>query len=293
MQSLVTISPFQCRMWAFHDRLDTQITEASCRAEIESFSKHGQLVPVLGRALRGDLNYKVELIYGARRLFVARHINKPLLVELKDVSDREGIIAMDIENRQRTDISPYERGLSYLRWVQAGHFHSQDEVARALKLSASQVSRLLKLARLPSVVVGAFANPAEICEAWGLDLAEALEDPQRRPQMLQKARTIAAAEARPVAREIYRQLLTAAVPGRKPKVRRRDEIIKGSNGERLFRVRYQSNSVALLLAADKVSASSLKRICEAISGVLQTANAQSVVCTRHHRTESTVGNGAS
>src|SRR5262245_61544618 len=121
MKCIVAVNPFECRLWDLHDRLESQLTEKSCTAEIESFGKHGQLVPALGRPLTQDPTYKVELIYGARRLFVARHINSPLLVEIREMTNREAIVAMDIENRQRTDISAYERGLSYARWLRTGH----------------------------------------------------------------------------------------------------------------------------------------------------------------------------
>jgi ParB/RepB/Spo0J family partition protein len=134
---IVSVSPFRCRMW-----------------EIESFSRHGQLVAALGRPLRKDPDYDVELIFGARRLFVARHLNQPLLVELREMSGREAITAMDIENRHRADISPYERGLSYARWLRAGFFACQEDIARALKVSCSHVSRLLKIARLSSPIPG-------------------------------------------------------------------------------------------------------------------------------------------
>jgi len=133
-------------MWALHDRLEQYVTEGSCRGEIDSILKHGQQSPVLGRRVLDDHNYDVELIYGARRLFVARHVNKQIAVDLRDLSDHDAIIAMDIENRLRKDISPYERALSYARWLRTNHFGSQDEIVHALKVSASQVSRLLKLA---------------------------------------------------------------------------------------------------------------------------------------------------
>ncbi len=165
---VVSVNPFRCRLWVLHDRLEEHVTEETCKAEIESFLSRGQLVPALGRALRGDPDYDVELIYGARRLFVARHVNKPLMVELQELTDHEAILAMHIENRQRLDISPYERGLSYVSWLRAGHFASQGELARALGISTSQVSRLCRLAGLPAVVVDAFRNPAEIREEWGL-----------------------------------------------------------------------------------------------------------------------------
>ena len=269
MRKIVSVSPFRCRMWDLHDRFDAHVTEESCRAEIDSFERHGQLVPALGRPLRGDPDYEVELIYGARRLFVARHINKPLLVEVKEISDREAVIAMDIENRQRTDISPYERGISYARSLRSGHFSSQDDMARALRVSSSQVSRLLRLARLPSVVVNAFASPLDICEGWGLDLIEALDDPHRRQRTLQKARVTAALVPRPPAREVYRSLLAATAHGRKPKARAQDEVVKDCDGTPLFRISQRSNSVALLLPVEKLSSKTIDSIRHAVTNILQ------------------------
>src|SRR5688572_27296988 len=97
MRTTISADPFKCRVWNLHDRFTSEVNEQTCRAEIDSFSMHGQLVPVLGRRLTDDPDHEIELIYGARRLFAARHLKMPLLVELRDVSDREGLIAMDIE----------------------------------------------------------------------------------------------------------------------------------------------------------------------------------------------------
>ena len=160
MRKLLSVNPFRACMWSLHDRCDRHVNEQTCRAEIESFETRGQLVPALGRPLRDDPDHDVELIYGARRLFVARHLNRSLLVDVREMSDREAIVAMDVENRQRTDISSYERGVSYARWLRNGHFGSQEDIARALRISSSQVSRLLRLAKLPSVILGAFTSPA-------------------------------------------------------------------------------------------------------------------------------------
>jgi ParB family chromosome partitioning protein len=268
MRSIVSVNPFRCRVWELHDRLEEHISEESCKAEIQSFLEHGQLVPALGRRLSGDASYDVELIYGARRLFVARHINHSLLVELCEMTDLQAVVAMDTENRQRKDISPYERGLSYARWLRAGYFDSQEAMARTLKVSASQVSRLLRLARLPSVVVSAFASAVDICEGWGLELAEALEDPDRRRAMIQRARSIAASSPRPPARDVYRRLMTSATRGPHPKTLH-DSVVKSNEGDALFRVRYQSNSIALILPINNVSAQALQRIQTAVAAILQ------------------------
>lgn len=268
-QIVVSVNPFRCRMWSLHDRLEEQITEESCRAEIESTLRHGQFVPVLGRKLRGDPTHDVELIYGARRLFVARHLNLPLKVELREMTDREAIAAMDIENRHRRDISPYERGLSYARWLREGHFSSQDDIAAALKVSRSHVSRLLKIARLPSIVVSAFDDITLLCEAWALEIAAALEDPDKRPQILKAAREIGQITPRPAAREVCRKLLAAPVKGRKPIARHAHEVICDEKGKPLFRVRHERKAIALLLPVDRVSATMLKEICSGVLTLLQ------------------------
>src|SRR5688500_12250742 len=129
MKIVCHTDPFRCCMWELHDRLEVDITEESCKAEIESLRMHGQLIPVLGRRIKDDPDYDIELIYGARRLFAARNLNKQLAVELREISDREAILAMDVENRQRCEVSPFERGRSYVRWLQAGHFSSQEDLA--------------------------------------------------------------------------------------------------------------------------------------------------------------------
>jgi len=256
-------------MWPLHDRLDAYLTDDSCRAEVASFSRNGQIVPTVGRSLRGDPDYEVELIFGARRLFVARQLRKPLLVEIREMSDKEAILVMDIENRERKDISPYERGLSYARWMRAGYFQSQDEIARTLRVSPSQVSRLLKLSRLPAVILNAFESPLDICEGWGLSLMEALENTDRRESTIRIARAIAARPSRPPAEDIYRELLSASANGRKLRPRSHDRVIKDGDGRPLFRLRYQQSSVALVLPLERISASCLEAVCTAMAAVLQ------------------------
>jgi ParB family chromosome partitioning protein len=268
MKSIISVNSFRCKMWELHDRIETTVTESSCRAEIDSIRRYGQLVPALGRRLRDDADYDIELIYGARRLFVARHLMKELLVEVRDISDREALVAMDLENRQRVDISPYERGVSYSRWLREKHFASQDDISRALRISASQVSRLLRIARLPAVIVSAFGSPADICEGWGLDLAEVLENEKSRDATVRCARAISARSTRTPGKDVYRELMAASAGGKKVKAPAHDEVVTAANGSPLFRVRHQINTVALVLPLKSVSSDVLARVKATVSEVL-------------------------
>jgi ParB family chromosome partitioning protein len=284
MRSVVSVNPFRCRIWELHDRLEGHITAESCRGEIDSFERHGQLVPALGRPLNGDADYDVELIYGARRLFVARHLNTPLLIDLREMTDREAIVAIDIENRQRMDVSPYERGLSFAQWLRAGHFRSQDEIARVLRISPSQVSRLLRMARLPSVILNAFDSPTHICEGWGRDLLDSLDDVNRRQPTINAARALGQTLPRPAAREVYRQLM-AAGQGRKRRASARDEVVKDERHRPLFRIRRRNRSVALMIQTDNLPPNVLDEVRLAVTDVLQRASSKADCKGDHSREE--------
>jgi len=249
---LISVDPFRCKVWALHDRIEDHITQESCRTEIESFLEHGQLVPALGRTISSDPDHDIEVIYGARRLFVARHLNRPLLVELRTMSDKESIIAIDIENRQRADVSPYERGVAFARWLRAGLFESQQDLAKALNVSASQVTRLFQLSRLPTVILTAFKTPNEICETWGLQLAQALANEQLRDRVIHRARVLAKTHPRPPAEMIYRQLLNSA-QSRRPRLKSRDEVVRNSAGRILFKVRYRNSDVSFVFPTRNAS----------------------------------------
>ncbi len=272
-RAILTISPFRCRVWELHDRLEEYITAQSCAIEIASFEAHGQLIPALGRPLRGNPDYDVEVVCGARRLFVARHLGVPLQIEIREMSDQEALVAMDIENRHRQDTSPYERGVIYKRCLGSGIFRSQDELARALDVSPSQVSRLLKLTQLPAVLLNAFANPLDLRECWGVELYNAWQDDRKRKAMANKARMLAQQTPRPIALKIYRLLIAPAEVGVNLKLRRRDEVVRAPGGAMLFRIRRRSTAVAFLIPTS-TSADVLQEACNVLSSVLRSGRAQ-------------------
>lgn len=266
-RTLVSVDPARCRVWKGHSRIDSSVNEATCEDEIGSFLEHGQLIPVLGRRVHDDPQHDIELICGARRLFVARFLGRPLLVELRELSDKEAAIALDTENHKRKDLSPYERGMCYARWLRAGHFRSQEDIAQVLKISPSQVSRLLRLARLPSVIVGAFESGGDICERWGLDIADAIQDPERRKSIIQRAREIGA-KPRPAAGEIYRHLLTPARRGRKRKAQALDKVIRSDDGTLILRIKQHRSLIAMTLPIELATVEVQERIQREVAGIL-------------------------
>jgi ParB/RepB/Spo0J family partition protein len=273
---IVSADPFRCQMWHLHDRIGG-VNEQTCKDEIASFLEHGQLLPALGCSVRGDPAFDYELIYGSRRLFVARYLKRSLIVDVRNLSDREAALALDIENRQRKDLSPYERGLCYARWLRSGLFSSQEAIVDALGVPASHVSRLLKLATLPAVIVGAFQSGLDICERWGPELADAIREPERRRVIIQRARAISASASRPPASEVYRQLLAPMRRGRRSATLRHAKVIKSGDGTPLYRIRYHRTRIAFILPGVLVSTPTLLRIRRAVTQLLDKSNSISVL----------------
>lgn len=278
MGNVISVNPFRCRMWRGHERLEEYVTEETCREEIESFQRHGQRVPVLGRPIRSDGTHDFELIYGSRRLFVACHLNVHLLLEVRDLSDRDAAIALDIENRQRKAVSPYERGMTYAHWLREGVFSSQDQLARTLRISASQVSRLLRLARLPSVIVAAFASPLEICEIWGPKLMDLWEHTDKRPQMAAAARAIAHERQQLPGHAVFARLISAATKEvaitATQGVEHCIEVVRDEHGEPLFRIRRRGNYIAFLIPRGVTRVCGLSVIRTELAEILHRARLQ-------------------
>ena len=269
---IVEINPMRCRMWQLHPRIDERVTEETCGTLIKSMRRHGQIVPALGRRLRDNRDYDIELIYGARRLFAARHLDRPLFVDVREVSERDGIVAMETENRLRRDISAYERGTSYERWLREGHFATQKDLCRALQVSAAQLSRLLNLSRLPKVLIEAFGSAADLCEVWGADLATQLKDPVSERRLLQAAEGIRALHPKPAAQQIFERLRLAGRTGRCTDKR----IVKNGEGDELFSVCRQRGSIVLSVGLHLLCERRLKEIESAIVELVAMETAEPV-----------------
>lgn len=269
MKGVIWVNPFRCCLWEDHARLEEYISEESCRSEIESVKRNGQLIPAIVRPKRGNGEFEWEVICGARRLFVARHLNVQLYVDVREVSDKEAIVLLDMENRQRKDLSPYERGRALAHWLKQRHFSSQEDLAKALEISPAQVSRLLKMNRLPSVVLAAFSSPLDIRENWAGSLLAAWEDEEGRRRLIANARRLSESNYSRSADEIYELLLSDSwnrrFAGDKST---RDEIVMDRAGKAAFRIRHQRQAVAVVIKRGKLTTGQLVLLKQMILGML-------------------------
>lgn len=192
------IDPAQCRMWERHNRDYALLTEENCRDLIEGIRSQGrQEFPAIVRRVADGGAEDFEVICGARRHFAVswlRANNYPqfkYLVEVRDLSDEEAFRLADIENRDREDISDYERARDYAQAVDLYYGGKQRAMAERLEVTEVWLSRYLELARLPSEIVAAFPSIRDIRELHARSLKPLLKAAASRERVLSSAGDIA------------------------------------------------------------------------------------------------------
>ena len=200
-KTLRWIDPARCRMWERHNRDYALLTEDNCRDLIDGIRSQGQQeFPAIVRPV-DDEDYDFEVICGARRHFAVSWLRAnnytqfKYLVEARQMSDEEAFRLADIENRDREDISDYERALDYADAVARYYGGKQKAMAERLEVSQPWLSRYLQLARLPQAIVEAFPNIREIRERNARELKPLLSKPETSRAVLEEAGAIGREQA--------------------------------------------------------------------------------------------------
>ncbi|TAN57502.1 ParB/RepB/Spo0J family partition protein [Patescibacteria group bacterium] len=115
----------------------------------DSIRVHGIIEPLVA-SKDGDGSY--ELISGERRLRAAKRAGlTEVPVVLKELGRRDKLEIAIIENVQREDLNPIERGKSYQRLVDEFRY-GQEEVAKRVGKSRESVANSLRLLKLPEKI---------------------------------------------------------------------------------------------------------------------------------------------
>lgn len=193
-KTLRWVDPARCCMWAHHNRRYDLLDETNCADLIEGIrAQGGQEFPAIVRALENDPRHDYEVICGARRHWAVSWLNRNnypqfrFLVEVRELTDEEAFRLADIENRDRRDITDYERALDYAEACGRYYDGHQGRMAERLEVSNAWLSRYLDLARLPDEVVRAYGDLAELREFHARKLKPLLARPGTAEAVLRMA----------------------------------------------------------------------------------------------------------
>ncbi len=122
-----------------------EFSESEIASLAESLKDHDILQPILVRQVNG----RYQLISGERRLRAAIKAGwKTIPARVREADDRLVAELAIVENLQRKDLNPIEKGLSFRRYLDE-HGCTQEDLAQRLKIDRSTIANLMRLLELP------------------------------------------------------------------------------------------------------------------------------------------------
>lgn len=130
-----------------------QQDDETYRVLLEGIRAKGQDSPILVRP-HPSAPGRYQVAFGHRRLRAASELGRPVRAVVKQLSDRDLVIAQGQENSARADLSFIERARFARRLEEGGY--DRETIISALSVDKTMVSRMISVAaRLPSNLVDA------------------------------------------------------------------------------------------------------------------------------------------
>ncbi len=132
-----------------------EFNEATLQELVASIRNHGILQPLVVREVGSN---RYEIIAGERRCRAARLAGLATVPALlREASEQERLELALVENLQREDLNPLEEALAYRR-LQDEFGLTQEQVAKRVGKSRSQVANTERLLALPASIQAALRN---------------------------------------------------------------------------------------------------------------------------------------
>ncbi|MEE4213136.1 MAG: ParB/RepB/Spo0J family partition protein [Parvularcula sp.] len=217
------VDPKSCRMWSGHNRMYNLLTPESCGDLIKSIKAVGrQEMAAIVRPVSAEGGIQYEVICGARRHFAVSYLREAehrtdilYLVDIRDLSDEEAFRIADLENREREDISDFERSRDYRRALDAYYQGNKALMAERIGVDRTWLSRYLRIGELPPDILDAYPDVREIGIRHAAELSPLLSSPAEE-RVLSEARRLKEARANgdtPSASSVLASLKKAAKAG--------------------------------------------------------------------------------
>lgn len=170
-RAVVDLDPHAIRAGGVMDRLEHD--EADHARLMDSIREHGQQVPVLVRPHPGE-DGAYQIVYGRRRVLACRDLGVSVRAMVRDLDDRDLIVAQGQENTVRRDLSFIEKA-NFARQM-AGQGMKRKIICAALHVDKTEISRMLQIAeRIPESTIHAIGPAPGIGRPRWQKLADLIE----------------------------------------------------------------------------------------------------------------------
>jgi ParB family chromosome partitioning protein len=146
------------------------------RLLIDAIRSNGQESPILVRPHPLEKG-RYQVAFGHRRLKAAVELQRPVRAFVKDLSDRDLVIAQGQENSARADLSFIEKARFASRLEAAGY--DRETIMAALSVDKTTVSRMISVtSRIPEKVVDTIGPARSVGRDRWLELAALGQTPK-------------------------------------------------------------------------------------------------------------------
>jgi len=149
--SIIELDPDAIDASFIADRMDDD--EIAFNELLEAIREHGQASPILVRPHPG-INGRYMIVFGHRRHRVAKTLERKVRAVVREMEDREHVIAQGQENSARTDLSFIEKAVFASSLEKQGY--DREVIMQALSVDKTVVSKMLSVLNdIPADVVNA------------------------------------------------------------------------------------------------------------------------------------------
>lgn len=148
-RALIEVSADLIDTAGFRDRLDTD--PDSIVSLRDSIAEYGQQVPVLLRH-SPTTDGRYDVVFGRRRVEALKQLGQPVKAMVRDLNDRDLVLAQGQENSARKDLSFIEKANFAAQMADAGY--DRKVICDALSIDKTVISRMLTITdALPRVLI--------------------------------------------------------------------------------------------------------------------------------------------
>jgi ParB family chromosome partitioning protein len=215
---LLELDPKKIRPTEFQNRLGRSLLadDPKFHELKESLRANGQETPIRVRPVKHALPFEFEIVSGHRRHAACLALDAELeggfpilaIIDAAAEDARDLVLKMYRENEERYDLSAYEKGLMFTRWLEAGVYESQRELAAAIGMGEAAAAKYLAVAGLPKEILAAFGDERLIPMSWGPALSQAIKSDSE--SVLQAAERLAQRKPLAAPDVVLRTLVGAA-----------------------------------------------------------------------------------
>ncbi|PWJ88214.1 ParB family chromosome partitioning protein [Mesorhizobium loti] len=156
---------------------------------VRAIGERGQDSPILVRP-HPAISGRYQIVFGHRRARAAKQLGKPVRAVVKELQDKDHVVAQGQENSARANLSFIERAMFAQNLADLGH--DRETIQSALAIDAPMLTRMLSVTkRVPDVIIRAIGAAKGVGRDRWLDLTLLIE----KPSNLTKAEELVETEA--------------------------------------------------------------------------------------------------